>query len=54
MSRLAPKFADYKDRYHNIVLERDAAGILLVRFHTAGGAFVWSEESHEELGYCFA
>ena len=54
MSRLAPKFADYKDGYRNIALERDAAGVVLVRFHTAGGAFVWSEESHEELGYCFA
>ena len=54
MSRLAPKFGDYKDRYRNIVLERDAQGVLLVRFHTNGGHFVWSEESHEELGYCFA
>ena len=25
-----------------------------MRFHTDGGPFVWSEESHEELGYCFA
>jgi len=54
MSRLAPKFADYKDRYHNIAMERDADGVLLVRFHTKGGHFVWSEESHEELGYAFA
>ena len=54
MSRLAPKFADYKDRYRNIALERDADGVLLVRLHTKGGHFVWSEESHEELGYCFA
>ena len=54
MSRLAPKLADYKDRYRNIALERDDSGILLVRLHTGGGHFVWSEESHEELGYCFA
>lgn len=54
MSRLAPKFADYKDRYRNIALERDANGILSMRLHTKGGHFVWSEESHEELGYCFA
>ena len=54
MSRLAPKFADYKDRYRNIALERDADGVLLVRLHTKGGHFVWSEESHEELGYAFA
>lgn len=54
MSRLAPKFADYKDKYRNIALERDTDGILLMRLHTKGGHFVWSEESHEELGYCFA
>jgi len=54
MSRLAPRFDDYKDRYRNIALERDERGVLLMRFHTKGGAFVWSEESHEELGYCFA
>lgn len=54
MSRLAPKFADYKDKYRNIALERDADGILLMRLHTKEGHFVWSEESHEELGYCFA
>lgn len=54
MSRLAPKFEEYRDRYRNIALERDINGVLLVRFHTAGGHFVWSEESHEELAYCFA
>ena len=54
MSRLAPKFADYQNRYRNIALTRDEAGILVMRLHTGGGAFVWSEESHEELGYCFA
>lgn len=54
MSRLAPKLAEYQHRYRNIALTRDAQGILLVRLHTGGGPFVWSEESHEELGYCFA
>jgi len=54
VSRLAPKFADYQHRYRNIALERDAQGVLLVRLHTHGGHFVWSEESHEELGYLFA
>lgn len=54
MSRLAPKFADYQNKYRNIRLERDADGILLVTLHTNGGHFVWSEESHAELGYCFA
>lgn len=54
MSRLAPKFADYRDRYRNIALERDERGVLQIRFHTGNGPFVWSEESHEELGDCFA
>lgn len=54
MSRLAPRFDDYRDRYRNIAMERDAHGVLLVRFHTDGGHLVWSEESHEELAYCFA
>ncbi len=54
MSRLVPKFEDYKDLYRNIVLERSDDGVLLMRLHTNGGHFVWSEESHEELGYCFA
>jgi enoyl-CoA hydratase/carnithine racemase len=54
MSALTTRFEDYKERYNNIVLERDEQGILLVRLHTGGGHFVWSEESHEELGHCFA
>jgi enoyl-CoA hydratase/carnithine racemase len=54
MSKLTPRFDDYKDRYSNIVFDRDDKGVLLVRFHTNGGHFVWSEESHEELGHCFA
>ena len=54
MSRLTPHFENYKDTYRNVVLERDARGVLLMRFHTEGGHFVWSEESHEELGHCFA
>lgn len=54
MSRLSPKFADYKDRYNNAALERRENGVLIVRFHTNDGHFIWSEESHEELGYLFA
>ncbi|AMG75614.1 MULTISPECIES: enoyl-CoA hydratase/isomerase family protein [Sphingopyxis] len=54
MSRLSPRFDSYRERYNNIALSRDAAGVLLMRFHTGGGPFVWSEESHEELGHCFA
>ncbi|MES2492439.1 MAG: enoyl-CoA hydratase/isomerase family protein [Pseudomonadota bacterium] len=54
MSRLAPRLADYQDRYRNIKLSRDDRGILLMQLHTGGGKFVWSAESHEELAFCFA
>jgi enoyl-CoA hydratase/carnithine racemase len=53
MTRTQPKFADYKDGYDNIRLERED-GILTVTFHTDGGPFVWSGPSHEESAYCFA
>ena len=54
MSRLTPKFDDYHEKYRNIELSRDDQGVLIMKFHTKGGPFVWSEESHEECGYCFA
>lgn len=54
MSRIAEKFEDYRNRYQNIKLERDAEGVLTMTFHTKGGGFVWSALAHEELGYCFA
>ena len=49
----APRFAHYQQRYENIAVSRDANGVLLMRFHTGGGPFVWSALAHEELGYCF-
>jgi enoyl-CoA hydratase/carnithine racemase len=51
MGRLTPKFDDYKDLYRNIALERGDDGVLLMRLHTKGGHFVWSEDSHDELGH---
>lgn len=54
MTGLAPTFDRYRDRYENIRLSRDDHGILLMRLHTQEGPFVWSERSHEELGYCFS
>jgi enoyl-CoA hydratase/carnithine racemase len=53
MPRVTPKLADYRDAYKNIAIERDAAGVLTVRFHTDGGSLVWSGPSHEEVAYCF-
>ena len=52
MSNQSSKFAQYRARYHNIDLQRED-GILTMRFHTGGGAFVWSAEAHEEMGLCF-
>jgi enoyl-CoA hydratase/carnithine racemase len=50
----ARRFAHYHERFENIALSRDANGVLLMRFHTNDGPFVWSALSHEELGYCFS
>jgi enoyl-CoA hydratase/carnithine racemase len=52
VTSIAPKFAQYRDRYQNIRLERDD-GILTVTVHTGGKSLVWSALAHEELGYCF-
>jgi enoyl-CoA hydratase/carnithine racemase len=53
MSQVAPRFEQYRNRYQNIRLERDADGILTMTFHTGSGSLVWSALAHEELGYCF-
>jgi enoyl-CoA hydratase/carnithine racemase len=53
MPRVTPKLADYQDEYKNIKLERDAAGVLTLTFHTDGKSLVWSGPSHEEIAYCF-
>ena len=50
----ARRFAQYQERFENIALSRDSNGVLLMRFHTAGGPFVWSALAHEELGFCFS
>jgi 6-oxocamphor hydrolase len=52
MTSIAPKFAQYQNRYENIKLDRDD-GILTVTLHTGGKSLVWSALAHEELGYCF-
>jgi enoyl-CoA hydratase/carnithine racemase len=52
MPRVTPKFADYKDAYDNIRLERDD-GVLTVTMHTDGDSLVWSGPAHEECAYCF-
>jgi enoyl-CoA hydratase/carnithine racemase len=46
-------FADYKDRYSSIEMER-RDGILHLRFHTNGGSFVWSGIAHNECAEAFS
>jgi enoyl-CoA hydratase/carnithine racemase len=36
-----PKFADYKDSFRTIKLERTDSGILQIRLHTNGGPWTW-------------
>ena len=50
MSGPAPTFDDYRHRYQNIALSRDEDGVLLMTSHTAGGPFISSALSHDELG----
>jgi 6-oxocamphor hydrolase len=49
---MSQTFEQYCKRYRNISLERED-GILTMTFHTDGGAFVWSAQAHEEMGFCF-
>lgn len=51
-TQVAPKFADYAEKYKNVHMER-RDGILEVRLHTDGGPLKWSALAHEELEYCF-
>lgn len=52
MTRIAPSFEDYRDRYENIRLTREN-GILEVTVHTEGKPLVWTSRAHDELAYCF-
>lgn len=52
MTRIAPAFEDYRDRYENVHLERED-GILEVTLHTEGKPLVWTSRAHDELAYCF-
>jgi enoyl-CoA hydratase/carnithine racemase len=45
-------FADYRDAYESLVLERED-GILLVRVHTGGGPLKWGGTVHRELPDAF-
>ncbi|MFD9552361.1 enoyl-CoA hydratase/isomerase family protein [Nocardia salmonicida] len=45
-------FDDYKDRYSNIVMERED-GILVMRFHSDGGELEWENSAHQEWPHAF-
>jgi enoyl-CoA hydratase/carnithine racemase len=46
------KLADYADKYANLRCER-RDNVLLMRLHTDGGPFVFSDGAHHELGFAF-
>jgi enoyl-CoA hydratase/carnithine racemase len=49
------RFHEYCTRYERwFHVEKDDAGILLLRIHTDGGEFVWDMESHERLADLWA
>jgi enoyl-CoA hydratase/carnithine racemase len=52
MTRIAPTFADYEQKYANIAFERND-GILEMTLHTEGKPLVWSATAHDEIAYAF-
>jgi enoyl-CoA hydratase/carnithine racemase len=41
--------ADYFTAYHNLKLTRDSNGVLVAEFHSDGGPFIMSAQSHTEF-----
>jgi enoyl-CoA hydratase/carnithine racemase len=41
--------ADYFSAYHNLKLTRDDKGVLVAEFHSNGGPFIMSAQTHTEL-----
>ena len=40
---------DYFAAYHNLKLTRDANGVLVAEFHSNGGPFIMTAQSHTEF-----
>jgi enoyl-CoA hydratase/carnithine racemase len=40
---------DYLSAYHNLKLTRDNKGVLVAEFHTSGGPFIMTAQSHTEF-----
>jgi enoyl-CoA hydratase/carnithine racemase len=45
--------SDYFNAYHNLKLTRDDKGILIAEFHTNGGPFIMTAQSHTEFVEAF-
>ncbi len=41
--------ADYFTAYHNLKLTRDNKGVLVAEFHSNGGPFIMTAQSHTEF-----
>ena len=52
MSKVAPRLADYRDRYKRVAFERED-GVLTATIHSDGGPLVWDSMAHDELAYAF-
>jgi enoyl-CoA hydratase/carnithine racemase len=46
-------FDEYSQRFENIELERDEAGVITIRLHTEGGSLVYGDRAHLELSWVF-
>ncbi|MFZ0519844.1 MAG: hypothetical protein WAL95_02405, partial [Candidatus Acidiferrales bacterium] len=44
---------DYLSAYHNLKLARDDKGVLVAEFHTNGGPFIMTAQSHTEFVEAF-
>jgi hypothetical protein len=45
--------SDYFNAYHNLKLTRYDKGVLVAEFHTNGGPFIMTAQSHTELVEAF-
>ena len=45
--------SDYFNAYHNLKLTRDDKGVLIAEFHTNGGPFIMTAQSHTEFVEAF-
>ena len=44
-------FDDYADRFENVAITRSESGVITLRLHTGGGAFVYGAAAHAELPF---